>query len=469
MKKILLSAIAILLISSSFSQVLVSSGFLRNYTKSQMSSVYPENDIAMYIIRYKTNDIDGNLDTASGAVMIPLNRPCAGYPLVNYNHGTVFDKMAVPSRMQEVQAGQLWASHGFISTMPDYLGMGDARGLHPYQHAESEATATVDFIRASREFLQQQNITLNGEVYLTGYSQGGHAAMSTHKYIQDNNLYTEFNILGSIPMSGAYDMSGITADTIFSGAYSNPGYIVYLINSMQMAYDNLYDSVQQYFKAPYSDDIQGWVDGTHSLASINNSFPDSIHLFLEDSVYQGFLNNPNHPLKLDIQLSDVYAWAPTRPINMYYCTADEQVHYKNSLKALDTMNAKGATNVIATSSGALSHGGCVLPSFINGYSHIAGIATVCPAPVGIDEASLNSKIVVFPNPANNGAINYSSELNIKNIELYNQLGQKVWNKNIENKKSLSVNISNVKSGIYHIVFTDEINRTTTKKLTIQNN
>lgn len=467
MKKILLSLVLLAFLSTSFSQVLVSGGFLRNYTKPQMSGLYPENEVAMYIVRYKTNDINGNLDTASGALMVPLNRPCAAYPLMNYNHGTVFEKMDVPSRFYEVDAGLLWASHGFIATMPDYLGMGDARGIHPYQHAESEATATVDFIRAAREYLIQLGINLNGEVFLTGYSQGGHAAMSTHKYIQDNNLYTEFDVKASIPMSGAYDMSGVTADTIFAGAYSNPGYIVYLINSMQMAYGNLYDSVQQYFKYPYSDNVQGWIDGTYSLTSINNNFPDSLHLFLEDSVYNDFKTNPNNPLKLDIQLSNVYDWLPTRPIEMYYCTADEQVPYANTLKARDSMIAKGATNVTVFNGGNLNHGGCVMPSFINGYTYVSNIASVCP--VGINKVDMNSAISIYPNPVNGGKVTYNSDLNITNITVYNQLGQKVWSKNINNQKQLTFDVSAVKSGIFHVVFTDENNRQTTKLLTIQNN
>jgi hypothetical protein len=39
-----------------------------------------------------------------------------------------------------------------LSAMPDYIGMGGSPGLHPYVHAASEATASIDMIRAAREF-----------------------------------------------------------------------------------------------------------------------------------------------------------------------------------------------------------------------------------------------------------------------------------------------------------------------------
>ena len=64
--------------------------------------------------------------------------------------------------------------------MPDYIGMGESPGLHPYVHGESEATATIDMIRAAREFITDSlNLIDNHQVFLSGYSQGGHACGNT--------------------------------------------------------------------------------------------------------------------------------------------------------------------------------------------------------------------------------------------------------------------------------------------------
>ena len=40
--------------------------------------------------------------------------------------------------------------------------------------------------------------------------------MATTKFINDENLQSEFNIVASAPCSGPYDLSGIMADTIIS-------------------------------------------------------------------------------------------------------------------------------------------------------------------------------------------------------------------------------------------------------------
>ena len=53
--------------------------------------------------------------------------------------------------------------------MPDYIGMGDSPGFHPYVHAKSEATASIDMVRAAREYLSTTNFVDNNELFLTGY------------------------------------------------------------------------------------------------------------------------------------------------------------------------------------------------------------------------------------------------------------------------------------------------------------
>ena len=56
---------------------------------------------------------------------------------------------------------------------PITLGMGDSPGLHPYVHGESEATASVDMIRAAREFITNDlNLIDNSQVVPYGLFSG---------------------------------------------------------------------------------------------------------------------------------------------------------------------------------------------------------------------------------------------------------------------------------------------------------
>jgi len=65
--------------------------------------------------------------------------------------------------------------------MPDYIGLGKGDKFHLYQNSESEATASIDMLLAIQELNIEFGIKTNKQLFLTGYSQGGHACMATHK------------------------------------------------------------------------------------------------------------------------------------------------------------------------------------------------------------------------------------------------------------------------------------------------
>lgn len=81
------------------------------------------------------------------------------------------------------------------------MGLGYGPGLYPDVHAASEATATIDMLRATRNYCQQNAIGLNGQVFLFGYSQGGHATAAAQKMIEEKYPH-EFTITASAPMAG---------------------------------------------------------------------------------------------------------------------------------------------------------------------------------------------------------------------------------------------------------------------------
>ena len=128
----------------------------------------------------------------------------------------------LPLEGGELFLGIVFAPGGYVVCMPDYLGLGLGEGLHPYCHAKSEATATVDMLRATRQVCDEQDIHLNDQTFLFGYSQGGHATMAAARELE---LYhtDEFTLTASAPMSGPYDISGAQTELVVSDEpYSAP-------------------------------------------------------------------------------------------------------------------------------------------------------------------------------------------------------------------------------------------------------
>ncbi len=160
-------------------------------------------DVNLYKIDYNTIDPEGNPTLASGLAIVPVSTT-KSFPLLSYQHGTTLMKTNVPSQMKgDFEAGLIFATDGYIVACPDYLGLGDGTQLHPYLHAKSEATAVIDMLRAVRQFCKTKGFLLNNQLFLTGYSQGGHATMAALKMIEEQ-YSTEFNITACSPMAGLY-------------------------------------------------------------------------------------------------------------------------------------------------------------------------------------------------------------------------------------------------------------------------
>ncbi|MEJ6505972.1 MAG: alpha/beta fold hydrolase [Crocinitomicaceae bacterium] len=409
--KIILLFAFIFTLGTSQAQYFISATFLNTIPPENLilaSGLPLTYSVDTYKIIYNTVDVDGSPTIASGAFCIPVSPDCQGFPLAVYEHGTSLRKVDVPSEdIQETYIGRIFAAGGYQVVLPDYLGMGEGPGLHPYCHGESEATATLDMIRAVREAQELAEIPGmepdNGEIFLTGYSQGGHAAMATHKYIEDNNLLEEFNVIASAPCSGPYEITGAMADTILAASYSNPGYIIYMMASYQHVYGNLYTSYSDILKSPYDEIVEPYFDGnnyTLGMGSLNNQLPQEIQAFVEDSVLENFLNaasGQTHPIWQAMAMNDNYDWLPARPIKMFYCSGDEQVSFQNALAAEAAMTANGAQNVEAISKGDGMHNDCVLPSLTDAFYWFESLKTECTA----DISDLGIKgLKLYPNPVN---------------------------------------------------------------------
>ena len=409
-------------------------------------------DVKMYKLTYNTVDTDSLPTIATGAFFIPTNTTCTDFPFAVYNHGTTLRKNDVPSNNNpEAIIGKVFSAGGYFVCMPDYIGMGDSPGFHPYVHAKSEATASVDMVRAAREYLSTTNFVDNNELFLTGYSQGGHACMATTKFINDENLQSEFNIVASAPCSGPYDLSGIMADTIISPTpYSNPGYIVYLLASYQLAYGNIFNSWSDVLYPPYDTIVPPFFSGNNTtldMGLLNSLIPNQMSLLIRDTCLNNFINdsiNKNHPWWHALIDNDNYDWLPLKPLRMYYCTADEQIAYTNALNAESTMNNNGALDVQAMNMGNNDHGGCILPALSSAFNWFQNLRTPCNI-----SSSINRNLIsyeVYPNP-------FTNELNVQfaekvNLSVYTMDGKLLINK--DDVQNIELVTSNWSKGIYII-------------------
>lgn len=345
--------------------------------------------VAKYRVTYPM-EYNGQTYDVSGALFVPVDGEgqaleCA-FPTHTYMHGTIFLREDAPSYEGfEGQLGFLMSTNGIISLMPDYLGLGASTDvLHPYVHADSEAEAGVAMLAALEALQDELGIGLNGQHFVSGYSQGGHAAMAMAMRMQEDPD-AGFPLAAAAPMSGPYDMSGTQLPTgMAQEEYSNPAYLAYTLLAWQQTYGNIFVDLSEIFQEPYASGLPAMFDGETPGAVINDYLAGPTADIVQEGALAGLMAE-DHPFFIAAQDNDLYQWVPESPVQMYYCTMDEQVFYENALVAEAWMTDNGSVTVSTVNGGPLTHGGCALLAILGGTVWINAQADVCNPTSGVED------------------------------------------------------------------------------------
>ena len=375
------------------------------------SGILPVNfEVDVHRVVYNTPDVDGTTPTtASGLICIPTGDTCQ-MPMMAYLHGTKVKKDETFYYLNgEWFLGVLTATSGYVTCLPDYLGLGNSPGIHPYQHARSEATASIDILRSARIICAEEQRELNDQLFIIGYSQGGHSVLATHRMIQEE-LANEFTVTASAPGSGPYDMAGSQLDMVASfDPYAQPGYLPYLVQSYQHVYGNLYDSIQEIYVPPYDQTLPPLLDGNSNMGQLNDAMPSVPREIFQQAYQDAFFSDPQHPAQIALRDNDVYQWIPEAPVMFNYCRNDEEVTYLNTIVASEYMIANGATDIqVIERDTVIGHFACAEPSIIFSKFWFDSMAELCTESVGIEAAKPVADFSIYPNPVTDGTVQFSN-------------------------------------------------------------
>jgi hypothetical protein len=351
---------------STFPKSLIAS-MLKNIPDDLSQQIHFNYDVELVKVLYSTIDPDDIPVKASGLLVIPKNTKTA-LPLVSYQHGTILKKTDVPSRQKGTyEVGLIFGTEGYVVACPDYLGMGDGENLHPYLHAKSEATTVIDFIKAAKTICNDRKIILNNQLFLMGYSQGGHVTMAALKMIEEQ-YSSELTVTACSAMAGPYDLSGTQLSFVMRDTfYNNPGFLPYVIYAYNPIY-NMYSNLDSVFLSSYHEKFNGYFNDNPSadLDMVNRVWPAS--QIPSDALQPEFVkdlkNNPYNPLKLALEDNDLYDWKPKSLLTLCHCDSDKDVSYQNSVVAYNKFIDNGSANVtmINPLPGG-DHSTCAIPSF----------------------------------------------------------------------------------------------------------
>lgn len=297
--------------------------------------------IKTYKLEYTTTNTDGKAVTASGVIVVP--DATTPLPIMSMQHGTILNDTDAPSYFQsssEVNTfGSVFASQGYIIVAPDYIGYGSSKDLpHTYEHRNGLATASLDMLRAARDFLSDNKINWDKRLFLAGYSEGGYATLALQKKIEEETK-GEFNLVASSCGAGAYDKPAFMR-TIINDQTSGLAGVNRLYIWVLQTYNRIYGlnrPMSYYFKEPYASQITAQGVNANINVSLNTTFTDSFK--------QGINNGTDTDFLKAIQDNDIHDWKPVTPTRLYHGDADETVLFQNSQNTYDAMQKRGATNV----------------------------------------------------------------------------------------------------------------------------
>ena len=373
-------------------------------------------DIEQWSIEYTTVGVHGELVVVSAGIYLPagVTEPL---PLVSVSHGTLTQKDNVPSNSGIIAQGIGHASHGSVAVFADYIGMGtDAGDIPPYLVADVGATTSLDALSATRELLKQKGFSLDGRLFLSGYSQGGQVSMALARLIESDPR-SRFRVTAAAPAAGPYDLYGSARTAFLRTTPYVPLsiYVIYGVSALNATYgfsDRLDELLTPSAAAIGEKLLTAGMTQAELVASVPKigsqaMQPDVLNAFLCSSETPAFCdpNAPARATRLATSLADAlranqtYDWLPTAPLRMYFGEADIDVPTTNAPLTAEHMHALGASSTDVTfeilsgpAGERLNHGTALWPSIIASRKWFDSF----PAPVKANDLAAGPFALALP-------------------------------------------------------------------------
>ncbi len=308
-----------------------------------------------YKIPYTTTDEEGNEVKVSGLFVIPTGLPSVvtstlGLSMVSDDHGTIFANAEAPTIIAKsigTPAGSsviLTSLGGFATLQPDYIGFGDSNShYHPFILKDSLANSTVDFIKQVKKFAIDNNITLNSQLFLTGYSEGGYASLATLKKIEEED--TGLSVTMAAPMAGPYALKTMADAVLSQPKLSVPSFMANVGYAYAKANSQPIDSI---INEPYASKLPILFNGDLTRTKIDPQLTTdttgATGLF-EPTFVNDYFTNDSNWFKEAVTTNNLHTWAPQTPVRLVHCEGDNVIPYAISQLTEGTMKALGASSV----------------------------------------------------------------------------------------------------------------------------
>ncbi len=318
-----------------------------------------------YKVTYCTLDaaLPGQSSGAPVSATGMMSVPRAPGPLstVAYLHGTsvsFYDAVSNPAiagrfnpdgeSFDGPPSNAIVAGAGFIYVGPDYLGLGDSTvPRHRYFHADTEASSAVDLLAAADRILSRLGVRRTGTLFTFGFSQGGHAALASHRALQQASV----DVTATATVGGVFDVEQWVLSSIDdTTTVTLPLYLSYLL----LAYDDLYDIYDRpsdVFRRPWAGTVGGLFDMQHYFDDVLAGLPPTSRALLTTAFRSAVENDPRTSFRRRLRQNAVDRWTPSAPLRVFHSVDDEEVPIAGALASVSRLRNRGANVSVVELSG----------------------------------------------------------------------------------------------------------------------
>ncbi|HEY3947641.1 hypothetical protein [Phenylobacterium sp.] len=281
---------------------------------------------------------NGTPALVSGLVAVPAHGAAQGTAL--WMHGTNTNRagsISAPSLNEGITAAAVFAGGGYLMLAPDLLGLGVSRAVQAYYYNPSTIAVTLDFLTAARRFVAGLGRAWTPDLYIAGFSQGGHSSAVMHRELERRADPT-LRVRASAPISGAYNLADISIPFAMRGrSVEDSTYLA----AWALSYATYYRRpLAEVLQPRYAASVTRLLDGDHT-ADIKTALPATPRSLFTPEFLAAFDAGQPHWLMDGARANEAYAWAPRAPLRAHYGGRDVDVPAEDTLAFVAEAGRRG--------------------------------------------------------------------------------------------------------------------------------
>lgn len=291
---------------------------------------------------------------ATGLLAVP-DVPETTFPMVSYQHGTVYGKQQVPSFPEQSDETRLmiaqFAGQGYLVIGADYFGMGASKEPEGYVVKASHQQATLDMLLASRSVLAGMKLSAS-KLFLSGWSQGGFVSFAMLEKLESVGIPVQAMTTASAPVDVFVALNGF----LNFPRKNDANWVTTLFILSSFSFENYY-GVPGLARALLTDETYEVSRKVYKREPVEASqVPTDLRKLIRPEYFdpQFFANSAYGRLVAQTQ---AYRWVTKTPVRAYYGQADEVIRDELGQLPMTWQKALGNDKVEAVPTGPTTHRG----------------------------------------------------------------------------------------------------------------